>query len=399
MFTWEYPPHVVGGLGTYARDIVKYLRRLNVYPVIFTHNHNNSLPTYQYMEGVEIHRPKNVPLLSMLKLVSDEFKRWSDLRMISDVFSYNILSAAKFLNLVKYDQNIDVVAIHDWLSGISGLTIKESSDLPLVFHIHSTEELRSNLSDFIKSVEHTLGEKADKIITVSYAMRDHLISLGYDSEKIEVVWNGVDLELYDSKNVNKDLVENFKDKYNVKDNERVLLFIGRLTYIKGVHSLVEVFKRVVDKIRDVKLIIVGMGEESQNIRDKISSLGLDNKVFLEERWLSDEEKIALYSLADVCVFPSYAEPFGIVSLEAMAMEKPVIVSGVGVSGLREQITPEIGRTINPYDISSFADTVVELLTQEDLKEMGKKARKHVEKNFDVQITAKKTLEIYNSLIK
>jgi glycosyltransferase involved in cell wall biosynthesis len=303
----------------------------------------------------------------------------------------------------------DIVSIHDWLSSIAGLIIRNNTKLPIVFHVHSTEELRSlgNGSTIVKTLEHEMAKKADKVITVSYAMKDHLISIGYPSNKIEVVYNGVDPEIFSPKNVKNRIVKTLKEMYGVEDDEKVVFFIGRLTWIKGVvkgvENLIKAFSYVIKEFPETKLIILGKGEQYEHLTNLVNQLGLQEKVRIRSGFLSREEVIAHYALADVCVFPSLAEPFGIVCLEAMAMEKPVVVAARGVSGFREQVICEgenqCGFHINQFDPLDIAWGIKECLKDDErARLLGKNGRKRVIENFHTNNTARKTLEIYESVI-
>ncbi|HIQ50033.1 MAG TPA: glycosyltransferase family 1 protein [Nanoarchaeota archaeon] len=417
-FVWEYPPCLVGGLGTYARDVTTYLTKLGHKVSVFTLNpvkkeectfcerkHMCELSTHEFINGVEVHRPMIIDVSDVLCCISEELKKWGNgIKFFSDVFSYNILSASKLVNKIIFEEKIDIVCVHDWLSAIAGLVIKNDTSLPVVFHVHATEELRANLSNMVKALEHKMAEKADKIITVSYAMKEHLISIGYPYKKIEVVWNGVDAEFFNPKTVKKELVEKWKERHGIKDGEKVVLFIGRLTKIKGVENLILSFSHVLKQFPETKLVIIGKGEEYMHLLELSKKLRIENKVSIVSEFISREDLKANYALADVCVFPSLAEPFGIVCSEAMAMEKPVVVGAKGVSGFREQVIPcgaeQCGVHIDPENPEDIAWGIKVCLENEDrAKKWGKNGRKRVLKNFTIEKTVEKTLKIYESLIE
>ncbi len=403
-FTFEYYPNLVGGLGKYSMEITKELRERGNYIHVFTINKNknnvlNTLPTYQEINGITVHRPKLVRMDDILFMLSDELRNWGEgIRMFDEVFSYNILSYSKFLNKTLLEENVDVVSINDWLSSIAGILIKKHTTLPVVFHIHSTEELRSNLSHLIKSFEHKLGRECDRIITVSYSMKDHLISLGYDEDKIDVVWNGIDANKYSRENIDPVLLERLKKNYGI-DDEKVVLFVGRLTKIKGVENLIRSFYTLSKRMEGVKLVILGRGEEEQNIRNLVSTLNLEDRVVVRNEWVSEEELIAHYGMADLCVFPSFAEPFGIVGIESLSMEVPFLGSDVEVSGFKEILQDMEELLINPYNVEGIATKMYDLLNDEDgLKEYGKKGRDVVLNNFTVDKMVEKTLKVYEEVI-
>ncbi len=416
-FVWEYPPCLVGGLGSYARDVTREFARLGQKVSVFTMNpkrkevcsycerrHVCELPTHEFMQGVEVHRPMIFDSCEALHCISDELKKWGQaIELFNDIFSYNVLAASKLVNSLIFQEKYDIVCVHDWLSAVAGIIIKNDTELPLVFHVHSTEELRANLSQMIKCLERKMAEKADKIITVSYAMKEHLLSLGYP-RNIEVVWNGVDAELFSPKNVKKDVMEKWKERHGIKENEKVILFVGRLTRIKGVENLVKAFALVQKEFPETKLVIIGKGEEYEHLLALARELKLTEKISIVSEFLSTQDLLANYALAYACVFPSFAEPFGIVCSEAMAMEKPVVVGAQGVSGLREQVIPsgekQCGVHVNQFSPEDIAWGIKACLENEErAKQWGKNARERVLKCFTIERTVRKTLEIYESLVR
>jgi glycosyltransferase involved in cell wall biosynthesis len=406
-FCWEFWPRLVGGLGTYAIEITKKFVEMGHEVTVFTLN-DGSLPTKDYWNGIEIHRPMILDSSEIFPIfVREDLKRWGHhIKFFSDIFAFNYLSASKLVNqLIKKEQRkFDIISFHDWLAGFAGIMVKNNTNLPAVFHVHSIEEQRSlgGGSEVVKEIERESARKADKIITVSYSMKEFLESLGYPKEKINVVYNGIDVEKYSLKNVNWELVEKLRERYKIKD-EKVIFFIGRLTWVKGVANLIRAMPEVLKSFPNVKLVILGKGESYTDLIQLKQSLGIGDKVEIRSEWVSEEERIAHYAMADVCVFPSISEPFGIVSLEAMSMERPVVVGARGVSGLREQVIPNgenrCGVHINGEDPNDIAWGIKVVLENfEEAKKWGKNGRKRVIENFTIEKTAKETLKIYESLI-
>jgi len=406
-FCWEFWPRLVGGLGTYAIEITKKFVEMGHEVTVFTLN-DGSLPTKDYWNGIEIHRPMILDSGEIFPIfVREDLKRWGHhIKFFSDIFAFNYLSASKLVNQIikKEQRKFDIISFHDWLAGFAGIMVKNNTSLPAVFHVHSIEEQRSlgGGSEVVKEIERESARKADKIITVSYSMKEFLESLGYPKEKINVVYNGIDAEKYSLKNVNWELVEKLRERYKIKD-EKVIFFIGRLTWVKGVANLIRAMPEVLKSFPNVKLVILGKGESYTDLIQLKQSLGIGDKVEIRSEWVSEEERIAHYAMADVCVFPSVSEPFGIVSLEAMSMERPVVVGARGVSGLREQVIPNgenrCGVHINGEDPNDIAWGIKVVLENfEEAKKWGKNGRKRVLENFTIEKTAKETLKIYESLI-
>ncbi|MEM5794601.1 MAG: glycosyltransferase family 4 protein [Candidatus Aenigmatarchaeota archaeon] len=410
IFCWEFYPRLVGGLGTYAVEISRKFEEMGNEVTVFTLN-DGTLKTKEEWQGIEIHRPLILDVSDIFPfIVTEDLKKWgTSIKLFSDIFAYNLLSATKFVNfcIKKEKRKFDIVAIHDWLSSITGLAIrKEIGKIPIVFHLHSVEEQRSlgSGSEVVKYLEKTMAQKADKIITVSNSMKDFLIKLGYPQEKIVVCYNGCDPEKYNPKKVKKEKLEKLKEYYGIKEGEKMIFFIGRLTWVKGIKNLIKAMPIVLKDFPESKLIILGKGEEYSELVELSKKLGISDKVKIRSEWVSEEERILHYALADVCVFPSISEPFGIVSLEAMAMEKPVVVGAAGVSGLREQVIPSgkerTGTHVNGESPEDIAWGIKETFKNfEEAKKWGKNGRKRVLKEFTWSIAAKNTLKVYESLVK
>ena len=177
---------------------------------------------------------------------------------------YNYLSAAKLINelIKKEGMKYDIVIAHDWLSAMGGITVKRETGLPLAFHVHSTEKGRTlgNGSGVVSNIELRAGKMADMIVTVSYAMKDELIQLGFPREKIQVSYNGVDPQKYNPENISKDDIKRVRSKYGISDNEFMILFFGRLVGVKGVDKLIMAMPHILTKIPNARLVVVGVGD-------------------------------------------------------------------------------------------------------------------------------------------
>lgn len=407
-FVWEYQPVLVGGLGTYATYITRKFVEMGHDVMVFTLNPGN-LPTREVIDGVEVHRPLIADAANIFPLfVSDDLRRWgTNIKFFNDVFIYNVLSATKFTNesVRKENGHYDLISIHDWLSSISGLIIKNKLKIPMVFHAHSTEWGRSgnNGSEVVNHLEAMTARMSDRIITVSNMMKDDLIRHGWERNKTSVVWNGVDPKIYDPKRVNDEEVSEVRKMYKIKEDEQMILYVGRLTWIKGVRNLVETMPLVLKDFPKTKLVILGRCEDQQNLVELADRLKIRDNIIFRFEFVPERERILHYAASDLCVFPSLYEPFGIVSLEAMAMEKPVVVGARGLVGLTEQIIPsgpeQNGIHVNGYDATDIAWGIKEVLKDKDLaKQWGKNGRQRVLKDFTWDKVAEQTLEIYRSLL-
>ena len=406
-FVWEYPPALVGGLGTYAEYVTREYVSMGNDVTVFTLNPGN-LKTREIMRGVEVHRPLIADASNVFPMfVTEDLKKWgTNIRLFNDILIYNILSSTKFLNsmLKKEGCNYDVVCVHDWLSSIAGIIVKNETKVPVALHVHSTEWGRSGGqgSEVVSHFEWETAQKADRIVTVSHAMQQDLTRHGWPTSKISVVWNGVDPERYDPDGCKPDEVEAIRTRYNIKPDEKMLLFLGRLTWVKGVGNLVQAMPLVLEEYPNTKLVVLGKGEQQNDIIETANRLGITDKVVCKFEFVPEDERILHYAAADVCIFPSIYEPFGIVSLEAMSMAKPLIVGAQGVVGFREQVVPvgpdQNGVHVNAGNPADIAWGIKEVLCDSDrARKWGENGRKRVLQYFTWRKAAEQTLHIYEAL--
>lgn len=407
-FVYEYPPAIVGGLGTYAQYITREFIDIGHDVSVFTLNRGDQ-KTREILQGVEVHRPLIADAGNVFPyFVVDDLKKWgTNIKFFNDIFIYNILSASKFLNsLIKNEMyNFDVVCVHDWLSSIAGLVIKNETKIPVVFHTHSTEWGRSEGqgSDVVSHFEEAMAKNSDRIITVSYAMQRDMARHGWSQSKISVVWNGVDPKRYNIKSCDLECKEAIRKKYGIPKDWNMLLFVGRLCWVKGVRNLLLAMPNVLQEYPKTKLVILGMGEEQKDIIETADRLNIKNNIAYRFDFVSESERIMHYAASNVCVFPSVYEPFGIVCLEAMAMGKPVVVGARGVVGFKEQVLSsgpnQTGVHINGEDPLDIAWGINQTLQNpEKAKTWGENGRKRVLEYFTWRKVANETIKIYKSLL-
>ena len=411
VLVYEYPPKIVGGLGTYAAEITRKFVLMDNDVTVFTMNDDGgTLPRREIWRGIDIHRPLHIDVSDSLPdVIADDIKKWGrGLHLFGNLLVYNYLTASKLINelIRKEGVNYDVVVAHDWLSVMGGVTVKKESGLPLVFHVHSTEKGRTlgDGSSVVSNIELRGANMADMIITVSYAMKDELIQLGFPREKIQVSYNGVDPQKYDPECVSAEQVRKLREFYGLKEDEFMILFLGRLVGVKGVDKLIMAMPHVLSKIPKARLVIVGVGDLQEYLTNLTRTMRLDEYVRFRFDFILEEERILHYAACDVAVFPSHYEPFGIVALEAMSMEKPVVVGAAGVSGMREIVIccsdEQCGYHVDPNNPSDIAWGIINSLENpERRKWLGKNGRKRVLSEFTWSKIAEKTVELYEKLLK
>ena len=408
-FSWEYPPVIYGGLGTFATEITQKQKFFGNDVTVFSLNENNTYKTYEKWNSIDVYRPRILDLTKTFNLfASHELRAWgTNLKFFADVVSYNTMSASQLVNLLvkKEKKSFDIVDAHDWLGIIGGMVAKKELDIPLVFHVHSTEFGRSigGGSDIIKGIEYNGGQTADCVITVSYTMKDELEKLGFPKDKIRVCWNGVDPSKYDPSRISPKDKMQLRKKYGIKDNEQMLFFVGRLVTVKGIDSLIKAMPSVLEVFPNTKLVVLGIGDMEDDLKSMVQYFGIQDKVVFRNEFISEPERILHYAAADCVVLPSIYEPFGIVCTESMSMARPTVVGANGTTGFREQIIPDgekrCGVHMNPHDPDDIAWGIKQVLQLEDKgKEMGLNARERVMETFSWDAVTKRTLEIYKEFI-
>jgi len=402
VLVYEYPPKIVGGLGTYAAEITRKFVLMDHDVTVFTMNDDEgSLP---------IHRPLHIDVSDSLPdVISEDIRKWGrGINLFGKLLVYNYLTASKLVNdLIKKEKiQYDIVVAHDWLSIMGGIAVKKETKLPLAFHVHSTEKGRTlgNGSGVVSNIEMRGGKMADIIVTVSYAMKDELIQLGFPREKIHVRYNGVDPEKYNPNKYSADQIKKVREQYGIKDNEFMIFFIGRLVGVKGVDKLIMAMPHILSKFPQAKLVIVGVGDLQEYLMNLTRTMRLDKYVKFNFNFIPEKERILHYAACDVAVFPSHYEPFGIVALEAMSMEKPLVVGASGVSGMREIVIccseDQCGYHVDSNNPSDIAWGVMSALEDpEKRKWLGKNGRKRVLAEFTWSKISQKTVELYETTIQ
>ena len=234
----------------------------------------------------------------------------------------------------RYD--FDVVHGHDWLVASAGDHLAKRFRCPFVVTIHATEYGRhqgwvdKHPQSYIHGVERWMANRAERVITCSAYMREHVADIyGLEEERIAVIPNGID----PSELVPVDDLDTLRARFAEPD-ERLVLLVGRLVYEKGFQLALEALPGLIERVGNVRFLVAGSGTAEAELREQASELGLDEHgTFLG--WIGDDVLHSLYRIADLTVVPSIYEPFGLVALEAMASGCPCLVADTG--GLREVV--------------------------------------------------------------
>ncbi len=387
ILTWEYPPHVVGGLGQHVMELSPALARQGVEVYVVTpawaggdpEEHHGNLHVYRVM-------PPDGP--------------FADIHESAEQANVRMGDVAK--DIQAQTGNFDLVHVHDWLGAFAGERLKHDDKVPLLATIHATEMgrnhgyLHTDLQQSIHSVEWWLTYEAWRVICCSKFMAEEVQRyFQTPANKIDIIPNGVDAARFERWQ-GVDLTA-FRDRFALPD-ERLVFNVGRVVYEKGIHVLLDAVPLVLAEFPSAKFVIAGTGGMLGELRHRSEEQGLSNKV-LFTGFVSDDDRDKLLAVADCVVFPSLYEPFGIVALEAMASHAPVVASDVG--GLAEVVKHgETGVTVYPGDANSLAWGILHTLREPAwARQRADAAYKMVVEQYNWDHIAAQTIAVYERIVR
>jgi glycosyltransferase involved in cell wall biosynthesis len=385
MFGWEFPPHIAGGLGTACYGLTKGLAK-NEVEVLFV------MPRASGDEdetAVRILNASDVEMFSNTKdleafwtnvsffeigsnlipyLAPEEFETLANCNtkgtrskdrfvgfgqkysfsgkyganLLEEVARYALVAAS-----ISLREQFDVIHAHDWLTYIAGIVAKKVSGKPLVIHVHATEFDRSgeNVNRQVYEIERWGMMEADRIITVSNLTRNIVINrYGIPEEKVITVHNAVDFQGHSSVNIERGITD------------KVVTFLGRITYQKGPEYFIEAAAKVLKSYPGVHFVMAGSGDMFNRSIRRVARLGIAPR-FHFTGFLQGADVQRMFAYSDVYVMPSVSEPFGISPLEAMRSNVPTIISKQ--SGVAEVLKHAI--KVDFWDVNALADAIHGLL--------------------------------------
>lgn len=422
MFGWEFPPHISGGLGTACFGLTKALSKqkidlLFVVPKAYGDEDNSvarlinasdvvvDLNESEYKEYWERVRYMQINSTIVPYVSPQDFKTFKEKELLHQEFSTNQIFQQKFEFAGGYGSNLmfevsryaliagalassntfDIIHSHDWLTYPAGIAAKKASGKPLVIHVHATEFDRTgqNVNTIVYDIEQKGMQEADKIIAVSHLTRNTVIEkYGIDPKKVFTVHNGVDMPLVEKQIENKKI---FKEK--------IVTFLGRITYQKGPEYFVEVARKILSKDENVRFVMAGSGDLMNKIIMLQAKYKLGNK-FHFTGFLKGDDVDKMFEMSDVYVMPSVSEPFGISPLEAIRSNVPVVISKQ--SGVAEVLN--YAMKVDYWDIDATADAIYGLLNYKPLSEMFQKNSIEEVNKLKWELAAKKTIDVYKKCL-
>lgn len=387
MLGWEFPPFISGGLGTACYGLTKAMDQLGMQVTFVlpkaidskyaTHvkllspgSHMSQASTYETQElknvkfrslnsmlqpysSPETYQKQIEEILRQKKILCGDKKVLSNQSVDSTDYSHDMYTEihryAAMAAELAMDEDFDIIHAHDWMTYPAGIAVAAISKKPLVIHVHSTEFDRSgeHVNQMIYDIERLGMERADKIIAVSYFTRNIIISrYGISGDKVEVVYNGVER------------IGNWSNLTDtgIKKEEKIVLFLGRITMQKGPEYFLLAAKKVLEVMNDVKFVMAGSGDLIHKTIEMAAQLGIGHKV-LFTGFLRGEDVKKIYKMADIYVMPSVSEPFGIAPLEALDNDVPVIISKQ--SGVSEVLMHAL--KVDFWDVNEIANKIIAVL--------------------------------------
>jgi len=386
MLSWEYPPHVVGGLGKHVREIVPALASAGVEIVMITPRWAGGAPTEgnDKVRIVRVDPPGDV----------------NGYDFFENVHRTNWLLESRAREVLDSLGGFDLIHAHDWLVAFAAIKLKHDYRLPLLATIHATEygrgrgHLNGHIPWAIHGTEWQLTYEAWRVITCSGYMANEVATLFQcPRDKIDVIPNGITLPDHPPLLAGPERLA-FRRRF-AADDERLVLHIGRIVQEKGLGVLVEAMPRVLSVLPSAKFVIVGTGGYLNAARQRGHEL-VGAKVYFTG-FIPDADRDYLYQVADVAVFPSLYEPFGIVALEAMAARCPVVVSDAG--GLPEVVQHnETGIVTYANNPDSLAWGILHTLQHPDWTAARvENACRRVREAFNWQRIAYQTVAVYQRI--
>lgn len=387
MLSWEYPPNNVGGMGKHVTDLV---------PALVSEDIEVHLLTPRLKGGEVIEERANHFVYRV-----DPPSAVSPADFLSVAWQTNLkLQEAAYSLFEKYGE-FDLVHAHDWLVAFTGVSLKHHYKIPLVATIHATERgrgqgyLPGDLPRAINNQEWWLTYEAWRVICCSHYMSSQVREyFETPADKISVIPNGVSTVRFDALD-GVDLSD-FRHNYAAPD-EKIVFYVGRVVEEKGLRVLIDCAPQVLSNYSKVKFVIAGTGPQLQEYRRLVAERGLADRFYFTG-FISDEDRDRLYKVADVAVFPSLYEPFGIVALEAMAAKVPVVVSDTG--GLSEVVSNhQTGLTVYPSHPGSLAWGILHTLKHPEWSAARvRNAYQLVVEEYNWRSIARQTIEAYNHVL-
>jgi glycosyltransferase involved in cell wall biosynthesis len=416
MLGWEFPPFISGGLGTACYGLTRAMSQIGA-QVIFvlpkpvasqysSHVRLVSPSTLSAALGSYAYQIEDITNVTFRTLNAGGFSAYESPRTLSQAIEEKISAArrkaseqaqatpvsaavqavmaqnppgagtdyggdmyteveryARMASLIATEEDFDVIHAHDWMTFRAGIAISAMTGKPLVVQVHSTEFDRSgeHVDQRIYDIEREGMHYAKRIIAVSHLTKKIIESrYGISEGKVEVVYNAIDFNGHEPPS----------PMPAIGRNDKIVLFLGRITMQKGPEYFLAAAKKVLEVMQNVRFVMAGWGDMIRRTIELAAEMGIGNKV-LFTGFLRGPDVDRVFRMADLYVMPSVSEPFGIAPLEAMNNDVPVLISKQ--SGVSEVLTHAL--KVDFWDVNEMANKIIAVLRhpplQKTLREHGK----------------------------
>ncbi len=427
MLGWEFPPFISGGLGTACYGLTRAMSRVGV-DILFvlpravpqqysshvrlaSNATNRILGSYEYLlDEFEHVRFKAVPcclqpyqtpanyLETLRSTGANESLKYSEVNE-----SLNILSMTnsgsnyggdlyqevhRYADLacsVALCEEFDVIHAHDWMTYPAGIAVSRLTGKPLVVHIHSTEFDRSgeHVNQMVYDIERQGLHYADGVIAVSQLTKKIVVNrYSVDERKIHVVYNAIER--------NGGFVK--ANSAGIQKDEKIVLFLGRITMQKGPEYFLAAAKKVLELMDNVKFVMAGSGDMIRRTIEMAAEMGIGHKV-LFTGFLRGDDVDKVFRMADLFVMPSVSEPFGLVPLEALRNDVPVLISKQ--SGVSEVLTHVL--KVDFWDVNEMANKIVAVLRHPPLQATLREHGNYEVRKLSWESSAQQCMDVYRSI--
>ena len=413
MFGWEFPPHILGGLGTASYGLTKGMAENGNMDISFVipkpHGDEDKSfaniigacttpiawrdPDWDYVQSrignvmnpqlyydLRSHIYADFNYMNVNDLGCIEFSGRYPNNLLEEINNYSIVAG-----VIARTLDFDIIHSHDWLTYPAGIHAKQVSGKPLVIHVHATDfdRSRGNVNPTVFGIEKDGMTNADHIITVSNLTRQTVIEkYGIDPAKVTTVHNAVE-----------PLSDELKNVQVPKMKEKIVTFLGRITMQKGPEYFVEAAAKVLQKVHNVRFVMAGSGDMMEKMIDLAAQKDIADR-FHFPGFQKGKQVYEMLKASDVYIMPSVSEPFGISPLEAMQMGVPSIISKQ--SGCAEILNHVI--KIDFWDIDAMADAIYSIISYPAMyNQMHEEGLAEVD-GIQWKKAGKKVIDIYNKIL-
>lgn len=410
MFGWEFPPHILGGLGTASYGLTKGMSMQPDMDIVFVipkphgdedqsflkivgacqtpvvwkdpdmetlQRHLNGVMDTESYYALRNHIYADFRYLHTNALGCIEFSGKYPSNLMEEINNYSICAG-----VIARKESFDVIHSHDWLTYPAGIHAKNISGKPLVIHVHATDfdRSRGQINPQVYSIEKDGMDHADHILCVSDLTRNTVIRKYHQHpSKVTTVHNAVD-----------PLSPEIESIKPIKCGDKVVTFLGRITMQKGPEYFVEAAAKVLAKTKNVRFVMAGSGDMMEAMIRLASKRGISDK-FHFTGFLRGNQVYEMLKSSDVYIMPSVSEPFGISPLEAMQVGVPTIISKQ--SGCAEILNCAI--KTDYWDIDAMADAIYAIITYPTLYDILKLEGKKEVDEIKWEYAGQKVRSIYN----